>query len=82
MPLTGSFVPFPTTKSAREQSSDPRLSIGERYGTRAHYEALVREAAARLVTQRYLLDGDVPTVVAIAMTNWDTLTRGSGLGGN
>jgi hypothetical protein len=82
LPLTGSFIPFPATKSAREQSGDPRLSIEERYGTRTHYETLVREAAAKLVAQRYLLETDVPTVVAIAMTNWDELTRGSNLGGN
>jgi len=83
LPLTGSFIPFPATKSAREQSGDPRPSIEERYGTRAHYETLVRDAAARLVTQRYLLESDVPAVVGIAMTNSDELTRGSSLtGGN
>jgi hypothetical protein len=82
LPLTGSFISFPVTKSAREQSRDPRVSIEERYGTRAHYEALVRDAAAKLVTQRYLLESDIPTVVAIAMTNWDELTRGSSLAGN
>ncbi len=63
LPLTSSFLPFPATKTAREQTANSRQSIEERYGSRTRYEALVRNAAAHLVEQRYLLDTDVPVVI-------------------
>ena len=79
--LTGSFVPFPVTKAAREQAGDPRLSIEERYGSRERYQALVKDAADKLVQQRYLLSEDVPRVVARALATWDDLTKGTTLSG-
>src|SRR6185295_12819883 len=33
--LTGSFIPFARTKAEREQANDPRLSIEERYRSKA-----------------------------------------------
>jgi len=81
LPLTGSFIAFPTTKAAREQEHDPRQSIEERYGGRGQYEALVTDAATKLVQQRYLLSEDVLPVVKEAMGKWDELTRGTALAG-
>jgi Alpha/beta hydrolase domain len=80
LPLTGSFIPFPVTKAAREQAGDPRLSIEERYGSRERYQALVKDAADKLVQERYLLSEDVPRVVARALATWDDVTRGTALG--
>jgi Alpha/beta hydrolase domain len=81
LPLTGSFIAFPATKAAREQEHDPRQSIEERYGSRGQYEALVTDAATKLVQQRYLLSEDVLPVVKEAMGKWDELTRGTALVG-
>jgi Alpha/beta hydrolase domain len=77
LPLTGSFIPFPVTKAAQEAAHDPRLSIEERYGNRERYQALVTEAAAKLVQQRYLLNQDVPPVVERALATWDEITAGA-----
>jgi len=81
LPLTGSFMPFPVTKAAREQAHDARISIEERYGSRAQYERLVMDAATKLVQQRYLLSEDVPRVVERALATWDETTRGTTLAG-
>lgn len=74
IPLTGSFIPFPLTKADRLKSGDPRLSIAERYPSRAAYLARVKTAALRLVKERYLLPQDVPPIVAHAGLVWDGLT--------
>jgi hypothetical protein len=34
--LSGSFIPFATTKAQRIASGDPRLSLEERYGSHAN----------------------------------------------
>ena len=79
LPLTGSFVPFPVTKAARDESADSRVSIEERYGNRALYQELVTAAATKLAQEGYLLNEDVAPVVERALTNWDEVTRGSRL---
>jgi hypothetical protein len=77
LPLTGSFIPFPVTKAAQEAALDPRPSIEERYGSRERYQALVTDAAAKLVQQRYLLNQDVRPVVERALVTWDEITGGA-----
>ena len=79
LPLTGSFVPFPVTKAARDESADSRVSIEERYGNRALYQELVTAAATKLAQEGYLLNEDVAPVVERALTNWDEVTRGTRL---
>jgi hypothetical protein len=81
LPLTGSFIPFPVTKAEREQGHDPRISIEERYGSRAQYERLVRDETTKLVQQRYLLSEDAPRVVERTLATWDEITRGTVLAG-
>ena len=81
LPLTGSFIPFPVNKAEREQANDPRLSIEERYGSRAQYERLAMDAATKLVQQRYLLSEDAPRVVERTLATWDEITRGTTLAG-
>ena len=61
--LTGSVIPLAKTKAEREQASDPRLSLEERYPTHADYVAAVRGAADRLVAERLLLPADAGRVV-------------------
>ncbi len=77
LPLTGSFIPFPLTKAARDQAQDPRLSIEERYGSRIRYQRLVTDAAAKLVQQGYVLNEDMPAIMERALSNWDEITRGA-----
>ena len=81
LPLTGSFIPFPVTKTERERTHDPRITIEERYGSRAQYERLVTDTTTKLLQQRYLLTEDAPRVVEQTLATWDELTRGTVLAG-
>jgi len=69
--MAGSFIPFAKTRSDRDKSHDPRLSVEERYGTRTEYVRRVEEAAKKLVQERYLLQEDVAPIVAAAGQHWD-----------
>jgi hypothetical protein len=64
--LVGGYVPFAKTKEERLAAGDPRLSLGERYGTHEGYVAVVRAAAARQVRDRFLLQEDADRLVAEA----------------
>jgi hypothetical protein len=79
LPLIGSYIPLPLTRQAAEQIHDPRLSITDRYGSRARYEALVTDRAVQLVQQGYLLREDIQTVIVAALARWDQITRGTPL---
>jgi hypothetical protein len=67
----GTFVPFPRTEAERRATGDPRPSIEAVYGTKATYLARVREAAAALVSEGFLLQRDLPLVEARAASHWD-----------
>ena len=60
---------FPRTRAEREASGDPRLSLEERYGTLDGYVCVVRRAAARAVTERFLLQSDAERIVADAIAS-------------
>jgi hypothetical protein len=64
--LTGSFIPFATTRAERQASGDPRPSLEERYGDHAGYVAAVRAASVRLVAQRLLRQADADPLIAQA----------------
>jgi hypothetical protein len=68
--LIGGFEPFAATRTDREASGDARLSIAERYKGSPDYLERVRQAAAELVRQRFMLAGDVPAVVRRAEQMW------------
>ncbi len=69
--MAGSYIPFAKTKADREKAGDPRLSVEERYASRAEYVKRVEDAANTLAQQRYLLAEDVPTIVKAAGEHWD-----------
>ena len=69
--MAGSYIPFAKTKAEREKAGDPRLSVEERYQSRADYVKRVEDAANALAQQRYLLPEDVPTIVKAAGEHWD-----------
>jgi hypothetical protein len=71
--MAGAYIPFPATRAERERTRDPRQSIAERYGTRAEYLRKVQEVAARLASDRYVLQTDVPAIVQEAGAHWDAL---------
>jgi len=71
MQMMGSTLPFPRTRAERDRAHDPRASIEERYASREAYLARVREAAQKLVGERYLLAEDVDAVVGRAGKLWD-----------
>jgi hypothetical protein len=69
--MLGSTVPFPATAAERERTGDPRPAIAQRYHDRDDYLARVREAAAALATNRYLLDEDIEIVVQNCAARYD-----------
>jgi hypothetical protein len=73
--MTGSFIPFARTKAERMKAGDPRLSVEERYASKQVYLDRVQASAHDLVQGRYLLERDVPLVVARASAEWDFVTR-------
>ena len=72
---TGSFIPLPRTRAEREKTGDPRLSIEERYRSRADYVSQVLKAADDLATKGYLIKEDIPRIVEQAGARWDWVMR-------
>ena len=72
--ITGATHPFPRTAAERQASGDPRPSIEERYASKGDYLEQVRQAAADLVAQRYLLAEDVEPIVEQSALRWDQFT--------
>jgi hypothetical protein len=71
---TGGHHPLPITKADRDETGDPRLSIEERYGSKARYVRLIALSAQKMVEQRLLLEEDADRYVALAMEeNFDSI---------
>jgi hypothetical protein len=76
--MAGMFIEFPKTKADRERTKDPRLSIAERYGSKAEYVKRVHEAAAKLADQRFILRDDVQPITDELAAQWDAIMGASG----
>jgi hypothetical protein len=74
----GSFIPFAKTKAEREKTGDPRLSVGERYGSHEEYMGKFSEAAARLVRERFLLKEDVAALTERGEKEWKEVAGDNG----
>ena len=61
--LTGSYIPFVSTKKERLKIRDPRLSLEERYGSYEMYHKRFATACADLVQRRYLLPEDAQRLI-------------------
>jgi Alpha/beta hydrolase domain len=61
--LQGGFIPFAKTKAERTAHGDPRPSLEERYTSHEAYVKIVRDAAAKLVSEHYLLQQDADAMV-------------------
>jgi hypothetical protein len=62
-PFNVSFWPFAATKAEREAKGDPRLSIEERYAGKGDYVAQVKQAAADLRAEGFMLAEDEAAAV-------------------
>jgi hypothetical protein len=67
----GSYIPFARTKTDRDRSGDPRLSIEERYRNRDEYVGKFAVATTALVDQGYLLAEDVADLLKHAAEHYD-----------
>ncbi len=68
--LVGSRVAFARNALERERTHDPRPSIEERFPTEETYVSRARDAAAALVRDGFLLEADVPHVLARMQAQW------------
>ena len=64
--LAAGYVAFAQIKADRLAAGDPRLSVEERYGSQEGYNCVVRNAAARNVRARLLLQEDADRLIAQA----------------
>ena len=69
--MAGSYIPFAKTKAERDKANDPRLSLEERYASRAEYLKRIEDAANKMAALRYVLQEDVPLIVKAAGEHWD-----------
>ncbi|MCH8614521.1 hypothetical protein LZ016_00150 [Sphingomonas sp. SM33] len=72
--LQGAFIPFPATKSDREQSGDTRLSVNERYGGLGGYMIAVDLAIDSQVSAGFLLPEERDRARAAMFSNWDRVS--------
>lgn len=75
--MAGSYIALPKTKADRERTKDPRLSIAERYGSKAEYVKRVREAATKLADQRFVLREDIQPITDELAAQWDAVMGAS-----
>ena len=60
------MIPFATTRAERMAIGDPRVSLEERYTNHEGYVEAVKKAAARAVSQGFLLQPDADALIARA----------------
>jgi hypothetical protein len=73
---TGSYIPFPQSRSQRQEHGDPRLSIQERYANENEYVARIISASNALARAGFLLERDIPAVIDTARTYWNWSAQG------
>jgi hypothetical protein len=71
--MVGSWFPFAATQAERMRAADPRPSVMERYPSREAYLQKIKDAAAALARDGFLLETDIPAVTKHAATVWDYL---------
>jgi hypothetical protein len=78
--MTGSYLAFPQTPEQRAKAGDSRVSIAERYTSKAQFLGLFVEAAISLMREGYLLPEDLPSLLDRATEHWDCATSEAGCG--
>jgi hypothetical protein len=74
--FVGSFIALTRTEQERKQAGDPRASIGERYASRDDYMSKFEQAAKKLIDQRFVLQEDLPAILARGQKEWDVIVEG------
>ncbi|HXA84965.1 MAG TPA: alpha/beta hydrolase domain-containing protein, partial [Candidatus Dormibacteraeota bacterium] len=69
----GSFIPLSRTADERKKAGDPRQSIAERYASREEYMSKFEQAAKKLIEQRFLLQEDLPAMLARGKLEWTVI---------
>ena len=69
--LNGAFIPFARTRAERLASNDPRLSIEERYGSRAGFMTAATASIDHAIAERFLLPIQRDAIVAKMGAYWD-----------
>ncbi len=64
--FSGSYIPFPDTPEERRATGDPRPSLLERYSDAPGYLSAVEAAARQLIEEGFMLEEDLPRVLARA----------------
>lgn len=64
--VSGSYIPFETTKAERLAAGDPRKSLEERYKDHDGFVKAVEHAAKKLVHEGFLLEEDANTFISAA----------------
>jgi hypothetical protein len=72
--MQGSTIPFAPNEAARQESRDPRPSIAARYRNRADFLARVDAAGRALMADGFILEADLPIVLANAAERYDAFT--------
>ena len=70
--IVGSFVAFASDQLSRK--ADPRLSLKERYGSRAGWVEGLKTITAEMITTRLLLAEDRDRILAAASKNWNAFS--------
>ncbi len=73
--FVGSMVPFARTAAERKAAGDPRLSLEERYPTKAAYMARYENYVRGLASQRLLLNADIPVELARGEQFWEFASK-------
>ena len=68
------LTPFPLTPAERAETGDPRQAVRERYADFEDYHGRYMAAAARLVSDRYLLPEHLSGLEVIASENRSLFT--------
>jgi hypothetical protein len=71
----GSWIPLARTAEERKKSSDPRLSIAERYASQEEYMSKFEKAAQKLIEQRFLLQEDLPAILERGKLEWKVIVE-------
>ena len=71
--IMGSTVPFTFTRQERQEGTDPRPSIEERYASKEDYLDRVEGVARDLISERYLLEEDIPRLARMASERYELL---------
>lgn len=74
--FVGSLYPLPRTVAEAAERGDPRPSLEELYDGKDDYLARAARAATDLVGEGFLLEADVPRVLARAAALWDWVIAG------